>query len=78
MGRLPRRSKEELLKDQIVKKEEEIAKYQAAIDKAVEEKESFENELKSIKLEALAAELDKRGLTVDQVLQNIDNGVANE
>ena len=72
MARGQKRSRTEILTEQLQKKEAEIAKYEEALAKAKEEKKQIKEELKKTQIETLAAEIEKRGLTIEEVFKMID------
>lgn len=73
MPRGQKRSKMEILNEQLEKKNAEISKMEEALKEAKDTRKKILEEIKTEKVSTMQDIIDKRGLNVDQVLDMLNN-----
>ena len=73
MPRGQKRSKMDILNEQLEKKNAEISKMEEALKEAKDTRKKILEEIKTEKVSAMQDIIDKRGLNVDQVLDMLNN-----
>lgn len=73
MPRGQKRSKMDILNEQLEKKNAEISKMEEALKEAKDTRKKILEEIKTEKVSTMQDIIDKRGLNVDQVLDMLNN-----